>query len=301
MQILEVSQANETEAWLEARRGKITGTKSGALNMEHYKQTDVKKLQEMRDKALESAKKAKTEEKAEEYRAKAKDYRDRITTAKVENLRYKTPVAFWQYMAEKVAVEADGEPPMERGHRLENQNADLVIANERIDPTTVLYDTGLWVSDDYPDMACSPDVHELSQAPAWAIECKSLGTAKHLSIVVPIVTHRYILKHPEDITMQMRAVEVMPSIVGDKTARDFDFLPDEYRGQALQYFVVNPDLYTLYFSFYDDRVTDSALDHVYLTIKRDTILDEIYAQRDGERHTLDIIGDITSRLIGDTE
>lgn len=301
MQILEVSQANETEAWLEARRGKITGTKSGALNMEHYQQKDVAKLNEMRDKALASADKAKTEAKADEYRAKAADYRRKAAEAKVENLRYKTPVAFWQYMAEKLAVEADGEPPMERGHRLENTNADLVIANERIDPTTVLYDTGLWVSDDNPDIACSPDVHELSQSPSWAIECKSLGTAKHLSIVVPIVTHRYILAHPDDLTMQLRAVEVMPAIVGDKKARDFDFLPDEYRGQAIQYFVVNPDLYTLYFSFYDDRVCDGALDHVYLTIKRDTIQDEICTQYDGERRTLGIIDDITSRLIGDTE
>lgn len=64
MKILNVSQAQDTQAWLDARIGKITGTKAGALALERYAQKDVAKLEAMADKA-------KTEEKAEEYRAKA--------------------------------------------------------------------------------------------------------------------------------------------------------------------------------------------------------------------------------------
>ena len=60
MKIINVSQAHETEAWLDERVGRITGTKSGGLALEHYAQTDVEKLKESRDKALEQAKKAKT-------------------------------------------------------------------------------------------------------------------------------------------------------------------------------------------------------------------------------------------------
>ena len=51
MKIINVSQANETEAWLDERMGRITGTKSGGLALEHYAQTDVEKLVEYRDKA----------------------------------------------------------------------------------------------------------------------------------------------------------------------------------------------------------------------------------------------------------
>ena len=53
MKIINVSQATETEAWLDERMGRITGTKSGGLALEHYAQTDVQKLVEYRDKALE--------------------------------------------------------------------------------------------------------------------------------------------------------------------------------------------------------------------------------------------------------
>lgn len=67
MKIINVSQAHETEAWLDERVGRITGTKSGGLALEHYAQTDVEKLKEYRDKALEQAKKAKTPDKANEY------------------------------------------------------------------------------------------------------------------------------------------------------------------------------------------------------------------------------------------
>ena len=60
MKILNVSQTQDTQAWLDARIGKITGTKAGTLALEHYAKKDVAKLEAMADKA-------KTEEKAEEY------------------------------------------------------------------------------------------------------------------------------------------------------------------------------------------------------------------------------------------
>lgn len=80
MKILNVSQAQDTQAWLDARIGKITGTKAGTLALEHYAQKDVAKLEAMADKV-------KTEEKAEEYRAKAEQ-------AKRDNERLKVNLDF---------------------------------------------------------------------------------------------------------------------------------------------------------------------------------------------------------------
>ena len=113
MKIINVSQAHETEAWLDERVGRITGTKSGGLALEHYAQTDVEKLKEYRDKALEQAKKAKTPDKANEYYTKAQNYDDKIVDAEAKNKRLKVGVDFWKFLAELWAEPADGEPSTE--------------------------------------------------------------------------------------------------------------------------------------------------------------------------------------------
>lgn len=173
MKILNVSQAQDTQAWLDARIGKITGTKAGMLALEHYAQKDVAKLEAMADKA-------KTEEKAEEYREKAEQ-------AKRDNERLKVNLDFWQLLADMIAEQPDGEPPMERGHRLENTN--IMMACEKLDISTdvVEFDTGMWVSDVDDRIAVSPDAYTKPQIdinglvynPEIAFEAKSLGTKYH--------------------------------------------------------------------------------------------------------------------------
>ena len=64
MHIINISQSQDTDAWLAQRIGKITGTKAGALSMEHYAQKDVAKIEAM-------AEKAKTDAKRIEYLRKA--------------------------------------------------------------------------------------------------------------------------------------------------------------------------------------------------------------------------------------
>ena len=149
MRILNVSQAQDTQAWLDARIGKITGTKAGTLALEHYAQKDVAKLEAMADKA-------KTEEKAEEYRAKAEQ-------AKRDNERLKVNLDFWQFLADMIAEQPDGEPPMERGHRLENTNIMMACEKLDISPDVVEFDTGMWVSDVDDRIAVSPDAHAKPQ------------------------------------------------------------------------------------------------------------------------------------------
>lgn len=287
MKILNVSQAQDTQAWLDARIGKITGTKAGTLALEHYAQKDVSKLEAMADKA-------KTEEKAEEYRVKAEQ-------AKRDNARLKVNLDFWQFLADMIAEQPDGEPPMERGHRLENTN--IMMACEKLDiPTDIVeFDTGMWVSDVDDRIAVSPDAHAKPQIdingipypPTFAFEAKSLGTKYHLQTVVPFRVFQML--NDSETSDEQRAelyslsLKLFPEVLEPR--REFDFVPEQYKAQVLQYFVVNPDLETVYFTMYDDRVY-SSLRHEVLAVERRSVTNEIEAQETKELQTLHLIDEL---------
>lgn len=283
MKILNVSQAQDTEAWLDARIGKITGTKAGTLALEHYAQKDVAKLEAMADKA-------KTEEKAEEYREKARQ-------AKRDNERLKVNLDFWQFLADMIAEQPDGEPPMERGHRLENINIMMACEKFDISPDVVEFDTGMWVSDVDDRIAVSPDAHAkprifngLEHNPTFAFEAKSLGTKYHLQTVVPFRVYQMLnyseTPNSQRNELQSLALKLFPEIL--ETRREFDFIPEQYQSQVLQYFVVNPDLHTVYFAMLDDRVYGS-LQHEVFAVERQSVASEIEAQETKELQTLALI------------
>ena len=286
MKSLNVSQAQDTEAWLDARIGKITGTKAGTLALEHYAQKDVAKLEAMADKA-------KTEEKAEEYREKARQ-------AKRDNERLKVNLDFWQFLADMIAEQPDGEPPMERGHRLENTNIMMACEKFDISPDVVEFDTGMWVSDVDDRIAVSPDAHAkprifngLEHNPTFAFEAKSLGTKYHLQTVVPFRVCQ-MLNYSETPDsqrneLQSLSLKLFPEIL--ETRREFDFIPEQYQSQVLQYFIVNPDLHTVYFTMLDDRVYGS-LQHEVFAVERQSVASEIEAQETKELQTLALIDEL---------
>lgn len=287
MRILNVSQTQDTQAWLDARIGKITGTKAGALSLEHYAQKDVAKLEAMADKA-------KTEEKAEEYREKARQ-------AKRDNARLKVNLDFWQFLADMIAEQPDGEPPMERGHRLENTNIMMACEKLDISPDIVEFDTGMWVSDVDDRIAVSPDAHAKPQIdingleynPTFAFEAKSLGTKYHLQTVVPFRVFQML--NDSETSDEQRgglyslALKLFPEVL--ESRREFDFIPEQYQPQVLQYFVVNPDLKTVYFTMYDDRVY-SSLRHEVFEVDRRSVASEIEAQEAKELQTLTLIDEL---------
>lgn len=287
MKILNVSQTQDTQAWLDARIGKITGTKAGTLSLEHYAQKDVSKLEAMADKA-------KTEEKAEEYREKAEQ-------AKRDNERLKVNLDFWQFLADMIAEQSDGEPPMERGHRLENTNIMMACEKLGIPTYSVEFDTGMWVSDVDDRIAVSPDAHAKPQIgingleynPTFAFEAKSLGTKYHLQTVVPFRVFQmlYDSETSDEQRKELRslALKLFPEIL--ESRREFDFIPEPYQAQVLQYFVVNPDLETVYFTMYDDRVY-SSLRHEVFEVDRLSVASEIEAQKTKELQTLALIDEL---------
>lgn len=283
MHIIDISQAQDTDAWLQQRIGKITGTKAGALSMEHYAQKDVAKIEAM-------AEKAKTDAKRIEYLYKAEQ-------ARIENQRLKVPAEFWSFLAEMWADPADGEPPMARGHRLENENIRQACEKLGIDTGTVEFDVGMWVRDDDERIAISPDAHEKAEQPTFAFEAKSLGTKNHLMAVVPYSLWRDL--HSGDMGVNTDAFHDMLLALFLDVLRDdltaFDFVPAAYQAQILQYFAVDDNLQTVYFTMLDDRVY-CPLSHVVMTVRREDVQDKVEKQLESERRTLAYVDMLSNKF-----
>lgn len=293
MKIINLSQANNTKAWLNERLGRITGTKSGNLAMSHYPQTDIKKLIGYRNKALEQSKTAETQAESNKYFQKAQDYDTRVLEAEAKNKRLKVNIDFWKFLAETMAEQPDNENPMTRGHRLEPENITLTLQQLGYEQKDCTTDCGIWESDEDPRLACSPDAYQATKNPTWAIECKSLGSAYHLQAVIPWMIHsQYIRQHTIPDNLADMAAQVLPPETTNPKATGMDFIPDTYQPQVLQYFVVCDTLETLYFSMYDPRVYGDAR-HQIIPVHRKDIKPLIANHKRKQLNTLHIIDTIT--------
>lgn len=293
MKIINLSQTNNTDAWLQERTGRITGTKSGNLALDHYQQTDTKKIIKYRDKALEQAKKATSKDETEEHFRTALKYDELLTEAEAKNKRLKVGIDFWKFLAETMAEQPDGENPMERGHRLEPENIQLTLQQLGYKQEDCITDCGIWESDEDDRIACSPDAYQNSDNPTWAIECKSLGSAYHLQTVIPWMIHSQRIRQREiPGNLADAAAQVLPPTATSIKATNMDFIPDAYRAQVLQYFVVCDTLETLYFSMYDPRVYGNAR-HQVIPINRRSIQPLITSHKRKQLNTLHIIDTIT--------
>lgn len=293
MKIINLSQTNNTDAWLQERTGRITGTKSGSLALDHYQQTDTKKIIKYRDKALEQAKKATSKDETEEHFRTALKYDELLTEAEAKNKRLKVGIDFWKFLAETMAEQPDGENPIERGHRLEPENIQLTLQQLGYKQEDCITDCGIWESDEDDRIACSPDAYQRSATPTWAIECKSLGSAYHLQAVIPWMIHSQRIRQREiPRTLADAAAQVLPPTATSLKATNMDFIPDAYRAQVLQYFVVCDTLETLYFSMYDPRVYGNAR-HQVIPINRRSIQPLITSHKRKQLNTLHIIDTIT--------
>jgi len=192
---------DDRELWLEARLGKVTGSKlNGLINK---RGTEKKK-------------------------------------------------GFYELIAERVAIPATEERPMERGLRLEEEAMERFEkeTKKKVDKSLVL-----WVDEENESIAISPDGFI---GKTEAIEVKCLNSANHIEAW---------------LTQE---------------------IPDEYYFQKLQYFIVNPKLKTLYFTFYDDRIP--AKDFFYLIVNRSELEVEIERYRKEELELILEIEKITIEL-----
>ena len=293
MKIINLSQANNTEAWLNERLGRITGTKSGSLALDHYRQTDTKKILEYRDKALKQSKEATTRDETEEHYRTALKYDELLSETEAKNKRLKVNIDFWKFLAETMAEQPDGENPMERGHRLEPENIHLTLQQLGYEEKDCVTDCGIWESDEDSRIACSPDAYQNAAEPTWAIECKSLGSAYHLQAVISWMVHSQRIRQREiPGNLADAAAQVLPPTATSLKATNMDFIPDVYRAQVLQYFVVCDTLETLYFSMYDPRVYGPAR-HQIIPINRKDIKPLVTSHKRKQLNTLHIIDTLT--------
>lgn len=197
MKIIKLSQTQDLEAWLDARRGVITGTKAKA----------VKPLSRGTD---------------------------------------RTPAGFWELLGERLAIAKDGEPEIDRGHRLEAEAIEKIAQKYELDITN---DCGMWVHDSNDSIAVSPDASEKGDKPSYAVEVKCLDTKNHIKALVK--------------DMRAKKSENYNPLDSLKVTTACDYV-----NQALQYFVVNEHLQKLYFGFYDDRVAYEQLELHVVEIER---------------------------------
>lgn len=293
MKIINLSQDHNTQAWLNERLGRITGTKSAHLALDHYQQTNTEKIIKYRDKALEQSKEATTKDETEEYYRTALKYDELLAETEAKNKRLKVGIDFWKFLSETMAEQPDGENPMERGHRLEPENIRLTLQQLGYKEKDCVTDCGIWESDEDNRIACSPDAYQASETPTWAIECKSLGSAYHLQAVIPWMIHsQRILHHGIPENLADTAAQVLPPTATSLTATGMDFIPDAYQAQVLQYFVVCETLETLYFSMYDPRIYGAAR-HQIIPIHRKDIKPLIAEHKRKQLNTLHIIDTLT--------
>ena len=71
-------------------------------------------------------------------------------------------------------------------------------------------------------------------------------------------------------------------------------IPTEYQDQAIQYFVVNDELETLYFCFYDPRIP--CKDFFWIEVSRESVKDKVAEYLAYERDTLAEINEIVNTL-----
>jgi hypothetical protein len=218
--------------------------------------------------------------------------------AEEESKRLNPDVGFWKWLAETLADEPDGENPIERGHRLENDNAKITIdklTEAGIDLGAIEMQPTMWKTDKNGQIGVSPDVCEAGANPRWAIECKSLASYRQLMAVVPFICWEIatnIKVQSLDVESDTTAVldmakAVLPKIVfAGHHVSGFDFIPNEFQRQIIQYFVVNPNLQVLYFSMFDPRIHSDLFAHQYMTVRREAITNKITEQIQGEENSL---------------
>lgn len=185
----------------------------------------------------------------------------KITGSKLDGITPKVrgtgrKIGFYELLAERLAVEEEAEDPMERGSRLESEAVDLFSAQYGKPVDRV----GFCISDENPNIALSPDgLIENGGKYTEAVEVKCLSAARHLEAYFE------------------------------------NKIPSDYDAQVLQYFIVNKDLKTLHFVFFDPRIKSIPL--FYLDVRREDVKDDIQKYLDIQIKVLEEVDSMLESLL----
>lgn len=164
-------------------------------------------------------------------------------------------IGFYQLIADRLGLEPDDENRMDRGLRLE----DEAIAEFEKQTGLKVEQDGICVSDFDERVINSPDgLIEQDGKYVGAVEIKCISPARHIQAIV------------------------------EKK------IPAEFESQVIQYFVVNQDLQTLHFIFYDPRITCKP--YYCIEVKREEVADKIEFFKNWQVETLKEIDEIVESL-----
>lgn len=164
-------------------------------------------------------------------------------------------IGFYEIIASKLGLEPDDENRMDRGLRLE----DEAIAEFEKQTKLKVEQDGVCVSDFSDQVINSPDgLIKANGKYVGAVEIKCISPARHLQAIIE------------------------------------DKIPAEFESQVVQYFLVNDELETLYFIFYDPRVPVKP--YFVKEVHREEIKEKIEFFRQWEIDTLKEIEDIIEKL-----
>ena len=164
-------------------------------------------------------------------------------------------IGFYEIIASRLGLEPDDENRMDRGLRLEDEAAEEFTKQTGIETEKA----GICVSSFNPNIINSPDrLIKKDGKYTGAVEIKCISPARHLQAVI------------------------------EQT------IPSEFDAQVIQYFIVNDDLETLYFVFYDPRI---ACKPFYMQeVKRADVLEKIEFFKQYQIDTLKEIDEIIEQL-----
>lgn len=164
-------------------------------------------------------------------------------------------IGFYQLIADRLGLEPDDENRMDRGLRLE----DEAIAIFEEQSGLKVEQDGVCVSDFSDQVINSPDgLIKKDGKYVGAIEIKCISPARHLQAIIE------------------------------------EKIPADFESQVVQYFIVNDDLETLYFIFYDPRVTCKP--YYCISVTREEIKDKIEFFKEWQINTLKEINEIVEEL-----
>lgn len=173
-----------------------------------------------------------------------------------------TPQGTYELLAEKVAIQKDGEPERDRGLRLEDEALLLTQEKYKLD---LDLDPGMWLSDD-GKLGVSPDASQVGDKPKYAAEAKCLDSKNHLQAILNDIANKKLPQYnPLD------SLKIATS---------------DFAAQVIQYFVVNKELEILYFTLYDDRVALDNVVHYVIEIERKDVAEYTEGQETYERDAL---------------
>lgn len=164
-------------------------------------------------------------------------------------------IGFYEIIADKLGLEPDDENRMDRGLRLEDEA--IAIFEEKTG--LKVEQDGVCVSDFSDQVINSPDgLIKKNGKYVGAVEIKCVSPARHLQAVIE------------------------------------QKIPAEFDSQVIQYFIVNDDLETLYFIFYDPRVP--SIPYYMIEVKREEVADKIEFFKQYQIDTLKEINEIIEKL-----